>query len=185
VSDAKERLGKAVEQARSSGDGIAEVGLWQGSYSPRAMCGTWLAAGTATLLGLLALSFSGGLRGNRTAWLAFGAVALLVWLVPSTIALYRKLVHHYELTNQRLKHREGFLVRTMHRVELIDIDDVVYRQGPIQQLLDVGDITIKSTDESHPQLFLRGIASVRKVADQIDDARRGERRRRGLHIESV
>ncbi len=185
MSDAKERLGKAVEQARNGGDGIAEVDLWQGSYSPRAMCGTWLAAGIVTLLGLLAMFFGYGLGGNGTAWLAFGAATLLVWLVPSSIALYRKLVHHYELTSQRLKHREGFLVRTMHRVELIDVDDVVYRQGPIQQLLDVGDITIKSSDDTHPQLFLRGIASVKKVANQIDDARRGERRRRGLHIESV
>ena len=94
-------------------------------------------------------------------------------------------LHRYVLSNQRLKHRDGILVQTMNRVELIDVDDVMYKQGPIQLLLNVGDITVKSSDVSHPVLVIKGIANVRKVADLIDDARRDERRRRGVFVESV
>ena len=92
---------------------------------------------------------------------------------------------HYELTSQRLKHREGILVRSMDRIELIDVDDVMYKQGPIQAMLGVGNITVKSSDSSHPELVLYGIENIREVADRIDDARRDERRKRGLHIEAI
>lgn len=185
MNDAKDRLARAVDDARQGVAEQPEADLWRGGYSARAMCGTWFAAATVTAGGLAAMLILASLRNSPTAWYGFFAVVLLVWLGPSLVALYRKLVHYYELTSQRLKHRDGFLVRTMHRVELIDVDDVIYRQGPIQQLLGVGDISIRSTDNTHPELVLRGIADVRKVANQIDDARRAERRRRGLHIESV
>jgi hypothetical protein len=73
----------------------------------------------------------------------------------------------------------------MNRVELIDMDDVTYVQGPIQTLLKVGNITIKSSDVSHPVLVLKGISDVKRIAELIDDARRSERRRRGLFMEAV
>jgi hypothetical protein len=52
-------------------------------------------------------------------------------------------------------------------------------------VLGVGTIRITSSDRTHPQLVLRGIESVREVSGLIDSARRKERVRRGLHIESV
>ena len=42
-----------------------------------------------------------------------------------------------------------------------------------------------SSDCSHSELFLEGIDRVAHVAGLIDDARRAERRRRGLFIEAV
>jgi hypothetical protein len=42
-----------------------------------------------------------------------------------------------------------------------------------------------SSDTSDPKLFLKGIDDVKRVADLIDDARRSERRKRGMYIESV
>jgi hypothetical protein len=70
-------------------------------------------------------------------------------------------------------------------VEVIDIDDVSYSQGPIERLLGVGTIKLLSSDVSDPQLILRGIDDVQRVATLIDNARREERRRRGLYLESV
>jgi hypothetical protein len=43
-------------------------------------------------------------------------------------------------------------------------------------------VTLLSSDKSDPELVLRGITPVAEVADKIDDVRRKERRRRGLHI---
>ncbi len=183
MSDTSERFGKAVQQIQKNDPNEKEALLWEGTYSAKAMFGSWLAAGFVTLLGLIVMVML--LAGNWQAWVAYIIVIAAIWLVLVLIALYHKLAHFYELTNQRLKHRDGILIRTMNRVELIDIDDVVYRQGPIQSLLKVGDIEIESSDVSHPVLILKGIAEVRKVSEMIDDARRTERRRRGLHIESV
>ena len=79
----------------------------------------------------------------------------------------------------------GILSRRTDRIELIDIDDVSYVQGIIQRVLGVGSIKISSSDRSHPELTMIGIDQVEKIADMIDDARRLERRRRGLHIEAI
>jgi hypothetical protein len=71
------------------------------------------------------------------------------------------------------------------RIEVIDIDDVTYEQGLVQRMLGVGTIRIASSDRTHPELVLSGIDGVQQVADTIDDIRRKERRKRGLHIESI
>jgi hypothetical protein len=52
-------------------------------------------------------------------------------------------------------------------------------------MFGIGTVRITSSDQSHPELSLPGIENVQAVAGQIDDARRKERRRRGLYIESV
>jgi membrane protein YdbS with pleckstrin-like domain len=98
---------------------------------------------------------------------------------------YRRLSVHYRLTTQRFVHERGLLWRTVDRVELIDVDDVTYRQGPVERALGVGTIMMVSSDRTSPELRLSGIDDIRRVADMIDDARRKERRSRGLHIESV
>jgi hypothetical protein len=49
----------------------------------------------------------------------------------------------------------------------------------------VGTISIRSSDQTHPQIELLGIEKVREVAAMIDEARRQERRKRGLYVEAV
>jgi hypothetical protein len=69
---------------------------------------------------------------------------------------------------------------------VIDIDDVTVRQGLIERMFNTGTIHIDCpTDSTHPQLDLPGIDDPRTVADLIDNVRRKERQRRGLHIEQI
>jgi hypothetical protein len=77
------------------------------------------------------------------------------------------------------------LSRTTNRVEVIDIDDVQVQQGFVERMLGVGTIKLLSSDTSDPVLSLRGIADVNRVATLIDNARRDERRKRGLYVEAV
>ena len=88
----------------------------------------------------------------------------------------------YRLTTQRFIHEHGVLTRDIDRIEVIDIDDVSYRQTLIDRMVGVGTIRIESGDRSHPELVLRGIDDVQRVSDMIDAARREERVRRGIHI---
>ena len=69
--------------------------------------------------------------------------------------------------------------------ETIDIDDVTVQQGPVQRMLGIGTVKMTSSDRTTPEFVLVGIEDVRKVAAMIDEARRNERRKRGLHIEAV
>jgi hypothetical protein len=77
------------------------------------------------------------------------------------------------------------LWRVTNRVEVIDIDDITFAQGPLERLLGVGTLQLTSSDRTHPELSLPGIDAVQQVASTFDDARRRERRKRGLHIEAV
>lgn len=154
--------------------------IWQGGYSPRAMIGSWVMCVILSIALFIAAYWTGAVTIPVTM-----LVVLVGWIFVAGLYGYRRLGYHYELSTQRLVHRSGILTRRSDRIEVIDIDDVIYQQGPIERILGVGTIRIESSDKSHPVLTLMGIANVKIVADQIDDIRRKERRRRSLHIETV
>lgn len=158
--------------------------LWAGNYSVKTMIGSWIGGGLISILAPIILALSPA-SNNETVWLILGIALAAMWLWLIGTAVYRKLSDQYELTSQRLKHRAGIFFRRANRIELIDIDDVMYEQGPVQAMMGLGTITIRSSDTTHPQLRMVGMADVKQLADRIDDARRAERRKRGLHIESI
>lgn len=156
--------------------------LWRGSYSAKDMVSSWLIAAALTILLPLLLSF---IAGDPLVWWILACVLLLIWLGLLAVLIWRKLGVRYELTPTRLIHQRGVLTRHTQRLELIDVDDVGTRQGLIERLLGVGTIVVHSSDRSDPVLAMRGIDRVQAVAATIDDARRAERSRRGLFVESV
>jgi membrane protein YdbS with pleckstrin-like domain len=169
--------------ANRGGDGsLPEEKLWHGSYSKLAMIGAWVGAGILSLI-----SIGIGLFGSITGpvWLALVGANALVWAGLAARYLYLRFSRHYTLTNQRFTHMRGLLWRQTDRIEVIDIDDVSFTQGPVERIFGVGRVRITSSDQSHPELVLPGIENVQVVAGLIDDTRRDERRRRGLYIESV
>ena len=179
--NAKQRFAAALSQGGADDDDPEEV-LWQGRYSPRAMLGSWAAAGVLTL----AVLIGGAVVGmSGTAWSIAIGLVLLGWLALVGLLFYRQLSIHYFLTTQRLLHEHGLLWREMDRIEAIDIDDVSYMQGPVQRMFGIGRIRITSSDATTPEFDILGIDDVRNVAAMIDEVRRQERRRRGIHIESV
>ncbi len=154
--------------------------LWSGGYTPKAMVGTWIAI-TLASIGLLVLPF---FVEPFTIGMAIAIIGLL-WTLACLLYGYRRLGFHYELTTQRFIHQTGVLHRQTDRIEVIDIDDVSFTQGPVQRMLGVGKIQLTGSDRTHPDLSMIGIADVKKVSGLIDDIRRKERRRRSLHIESI
>ena len=163
-------------------DDEPETDLWAGGYSGKAMWGSWILAGIVTLALLIArimalIAF--------VSWpILLGLIAAL-WIVLWLRLVYLRLNYHYALTTQRFIHRAGILRRTTDRIEVIDIDDVTYEQGLIERMVGVGTIKITSSDRTHPQINIVGIAGVKNVAESIDSGRRKERLRRGLHIEAI
>jgi membrane protein YdbS with pleckstrin-like domain len=158
---------------------LPEQKLWDGRYSAKAMA-EFLVLGVIASIGLIAAA----------AYYAEARLLLLVLLLPIWIAIvvqlvFLKLNTHYLLTSQRLIHQKGILMRSTNRIEVIDIDDVTFWQGIIGRLLDVGTIKITSSDRTHPVLVLKGIDEVHRIADLIDEVRRKERRKHGLHIEQI
>ena len=164
------------------GPDTPEEDLWQGGYSPKALLGGWVASGLITIAAIAAPIL---IASGSGWWLASFGIILLAWLTPALLLAYRRLSINYRVTNQRLFHESGILRRRTDRIELIDIDDVATDQGVFERMMGVGSIRITSSDRTHPDLVLQGIDGVREVAAKIDNGRRAERLRRGLHIEAV
>jgi membrane protein YdbS with pleckstrin-like domain len=160
---------------------VPEETIWEGTYSPKAMLGTFL------LAGLLSVALVIGAVIFFAAMPVLGAVMLgtvaVVWLAVGLVFAKRKLGVSYKLTNQMFYHREGLLTRTTDRIELIEIHDVAWTQGLIERAVGVGKITIRSADKTDPELPMPGIENAEEVAKLIDKARRAEQVRRGRRIE--
>ena len=159
-----------------------EQELWHGGYSPKAMIGAWCASALVSIVLLLI-----GILWIRAAWLWLLVLLVIVgfWAYNLIRLIHRRLSVSYVLTNQRFIHESGMLRRVTDRIEVIDIDDITFEQGVIERMMGVGTIKIASSDRTHPELMLYGIENVSRVSELIDDTRRAERRRRGLHIENI
>lgn len=178
--DPREKFRNAISMADD--DDSPEQELWQGKFSKLAMIGAWAGAGAFSLVLLLTAVFGSF---SPKGWGISLVVVFAIWLGLALRLFYRQLSEHYYLTDRRFMHERGLLWREINRIEAIDIDDVSYQQGPIERILGVGTIVIRSSDNSHPKMELLGIEKVRDVAEMIDEVRRQERRKRGLHIEAV
>ena len=175
-----ERFRELASRRTSGGDNEAETSLWTGTYSSKAMVGVWAGLSLFTL----ALVVAAIMVEAFSLWWALG-IAVAAWLIGVVQYLWRRFSIHYELTTQRFIHKDGLVTRHTDRIEVIDISDVSYRQGPVERMLGVGTIIISSSDVSHPSLTMIGIDDVTRVATLIDDTRRKERRKRSLHLRQM
>ena len=135
----------------------------------------------AISIGLLIVPF---VVAQLTFPIALGSI-LLMWVFGGLRYAWRRLGVHYQLTTQRFIHQTGILTRQTDRIEVIDIDDVSFTQGPVERVFGVGTIQLTGSDRTHPTLSMIGIGDVKDIAGLIDDIRRKERRRRSLHIEAI
>ena len=135
------------------------------------MLPTWIATGLATVVALVAAAI--WLRGLSWWLVLLGALAVL-WLYQLATLLYRRTNVRYVLNSQVFIHETGILRRVSDRIEVIQIDDVTFEQTLLDRLAGTGTIRISSADRSHPELVLRGIHDVKRVAG--DHRRRPARR---------
>lgn len=183
-----QRTGGTVNQAPGTQPGRnapsePERELWHGNYSGKAMVGSWVLAGLASLAIAIGSVFVP--VPPPFAWLGAAAIIVCIWLYLGGSLLVQKLGVSYTLTTQKLLHQTGLLRRVSNRIELIDIDDVTYEQGLVERMFGIGTIVIISSDSSHPKLMMRGIDQVQRVATLIGDTAGEERRRRAAYVEGV
>ena len=94
--------------------------------------------------------------------IAVGVVAVLAVLIWFVVPFLRWQTTTYELTNRRLRLREGVLSRSGRDFPLIRISDVSFSHGLIDRLLGCGQLVVESAGE-HGQLVLTEIPQVEKV----------------------
>lgn len=126
----------------------------------------------------------GSLSGWGTLLLCLIGVGLFIvgWRWLTNIAT------QYELTDERLIIRHGIINKTTDEIELYRIKDTSIAYSIINQLTDIGTITIRSSDATTAggELILRDIPHGRAIREDIrrlTDAARQLRRVRELDID--
>jgi len=97
--------------------------------------------------------------------------ALLVWLVvPVFVAVWKWLVLRnvrYELTTERLRVRQGVLNKERDELGLYRVRDYKLDQPFFLRIFSLGNITLRSSDTSHPVVALRAIRDGEAVRERI------------------
>jgi membrane protein YdbS with pleckstrin-like domain len=178
------------QAAAKHDDSDADKGeIWNGRPSFKTLLGQWaLYVVVVVALLILALAVLPAPRENSfwdvvLDWFLWLVVLLpLLWLGFRT--LYLRWSVRYRLTSQRLFIDRGILSRTTDQLELIRVDDISVRRSIIDRMVGLGNVIIRSTDASDPELVMRGIEKADDVAEHIRTHMR-RLRGRGLYVESL
>jgi len=150
----------------------AETVLWSGHTSQWVHFWYYLfciviAVGIAFAATIPAL-FTGGL-----AYLAL-VIPLLMWVIRWWVTKCTT----YELTSQRLRIRTGILNKKVDELELFRVKDYSMEQPFLLRLVGLGNVSMVSSDASHPSVALRAIPGVENVREKLRTAVQAERDRR-------
>ena len=117
---------------------------------------------------------------------AKGFIGKIIWgiiLTPVIIGLFMLLGVYltvkstkYKLTTQRFFVQTGLISKKIEELELFRVKDVSMKQGIIQRLLGVGNVTILSTDDSTPVIHIVGVSKPEKVKEEIRSQSRTSRK---------
>ena len=120
----------------------------------------------------------GSLAGWGTLLLCLVGVGLIIVLVRWLQALSTS----YEVTDQRLIVHRGLIMKTVDEIELYRIKDVRLDYSLLNQLADIGTITLTSTDRTtgDTQFVLRDVPQARERREGLRGLVERARQRRGV-----
>jgi membrane protein YdbS with pleckstrin-like domain len=75
----------------------------------------------------------------------------------------------YRIFADSLEVESGILSRRIENLQLFRVRDLGVAQSLVGRIVDVGNVTIASTDQSAPQLTLRGVPHPRQIYDTLRD----------------
>ncbi|HSF82653.1 MAG TPA: PH domain-containing protein [Anaerolineales bacterium] len=95
---------------------------------------------------------------------------------------FLSLVESYQLTTERIKIITGLVSRHVENFELIRVQDIDFKQGMSERILNIGDITIRGHDPSDPVVILRNVSKPEVVYEIMRKAWLEARKRHGLQF---
>ncbi|MEP0846035.1 MAG: PH domain-containing protein [Phycisphaerae bacterium] len=90
----------------------------------------------------------------------------------------------YRVTTERVEVERGLVSKRIDNIDLFRINDVQLRIGILDRLQGIGTVVLRTTDETHPRLDLRGVPNPRRIYERVKtEALRADRRRGVIHVE--
>jgi hypothetical protein len=93
---------------------------------------------------------------------------------------FLSLVLQYTITDERILITEGLLGKARNNIELVRIQDMNFSQTFSERLLNLGDVTIRSHDSSHPTIILRNVTDPESVYEILRRAVLNARKKHGF-----
>ena len=90
---------------------------------------------------------------------------------------FLSFVQFYQITSERVRIIRGLLSKDRDDIELIRIQDIDHDQGITERILGIGDITIRSSDNTLPQVVLSNVSDPQQVHEILRRAMLDARRR--------
>jgi uncharacterized membrane protein YdbT with pleckstrin-like domain len=126
-------------------------------------------------------------RGTPSQWTNFWAFffgILFFWLiVPLGILIYKWLQTKttvYEVTSQRIKFESGILNKTVEEIELYRVKDTSLEQPFLLRMVGLGNILIRTMDESTPDVMLRAVPGAAALRENLRLAIEAVRERKSV-----
>ncbi|MGR6328904.1 PH domain-containing protein [Sphingomonas sp. XXL09] len=122
------------------------------------------------------------LLGSFLGWMTILACVIGVGLVILAVRWLQNMATSYEVTDQRLIVRRGLVMKSIDEIELYRIKDIRVDYSLVNQLTDIGTITITSTDRTsgNAQFVLRDVPAARERREGIRKLVDRARQRRGV-----
>lgn len=124
----------------------------------------------------------GWLRGTLAGWGTLLLCLVGVGLIIILIKWIANMATTYEVTSDRLILHKGILSKSIDEIELYRVKDVRIDFTIINQMADIGTITITSSDETTREapLVIRDVDHARARREQLRDLVNTARRTRGV-----
>ena len=114
--------------------------------------------------------------------------ALLLWLADSTalavlvlvggsalvvlVGFIRRMATDYMITTRRLYIKHGIISRDVQETKIERVQDVNYRQGFLQRILQIGTVDFDTAGTDDYQFQFSGVAQPERVVAAVDRAQR-------------
>ena len=121
--------------------------------------------------------------GSPSQWTNFWPFVLCALVIPIPWALWRWLATRcfaYEITNQRIRIRQGVFSRRTDSLELYRVKDASFQQPFVMRLVGIGNVELETSDLTTPVLVIRGVPDAEALRERIIRAVDAVRDRKGV-----
>ena len=122
-------------------------------------------------------------QGNPSQWTNFWPFVLCIFIVPIPWAIWRYVATRcfsYEVTNQRIRIRQGVFSRRTDSLELYRVKDAAFVQPFVMRLVGIGNVELETSDATTPVLGIRGVPDADALREKILKAVDAVRDRKGV-----
>ena len=98
-------------------------------------------------------------------------VALIFWLIPLLVLIYRHYSWAYTIQGDHIESRHGIIAREMKTVRMRDLRNINIKQSILQRILGIGDMQFSSSGGSGIEVTFYGVSSPLELQKQLQAAR--------------